>query len=129
MCENFQVRTSKSPAKIHPTRITAWPEAAHMCWLYGSLQMLGIWIQLTLGGRVKQKVRKRIHIRLEFVGTEMPNLEVKGLNFLSRGKLVGDLALFILVNCHFLLKEPFPDTCVLFKFLYQIILPGLLETS
>lgn len=93
--------------------------------------MLGIWIQLTLQGRVKQKFRNRIHLRLrlEFVGTEMRNLEVKDLNFLSRGKLVGDLALFILVNCYFLLKEPFPDTCVLFKFLHQIILTGFLESS
>lgn len=129
MCENFQVRISKSPAKICPTRIAAWPEAAHMCWLYGSLQVLGIWIQLTLGGRVKQKFRNRIHLRLrlQFVGTEMLNLEVKGLSFLSRGKLVGDFALLILVNCYFLLKEPFPDTCV--SFLHQIILTGLLETS
>lgn len=36
---------------------------------------------MTLGGRVKQKFRNRIHlrVRLEFVGTEMP-VEVKGLN-------------------------------------------------
>lgn len=59
----------------------------------------------------------------------MPNLEVKGLNFLPRGKLVGDLALFILVNCYFLLKESFPDTCVLFKLLHQIIMTGVLEIS
>lgn len=56
----------------------------------------------------------------------MPNLEVKGLNFLSMAKLVGDLALFILF---FLLREPFPDTFVLFEFLQQIILTGLLKTS
>lgn len=49
-------------------------------------------------------------LRIGSVGTEMPNWEVKGLNFLSKGKLVGDLALFIIVNCHFLLKEPFPNT-------------------
>jgi len=93
--------------------------------------MLGIWIQLIFGGRVKQKFRNRIHfrLRLEFVETEMPNLEVKGLNFLSRGKLVGDLALFILFNCYYLLKEPFSNTCILFKFLHQIILTGVLETS
>lgn len=59
----------------------------------------------------------------------MPNLEVKGLNFLPRGKLVGDLALFVLVNCYFLLKESFHDTCVLFKFLHQIIMAGFLEIS
>lgn len=86
---------------------------------------------MTLRGRAKQKFRNQIHLRLmlEFVGTEMPNLEVKGLNFLSRGKFVSDLALFILVKCYFLLKEPFPATCVLVKFLHQIILTGLLETS
>lgn len=39
---------------------------------------------------------------------------MKGLNFLSMAKLVGDLSLFILL---FLLREPFPDTFVLFAFL------------
>lgn len=79
--------------------------------------------------RVKQKFRNKINLRLrlEFVGTEMPNWEVKGLNFLSRGKLVGDLGLFILVNFYFLLKELFLDTSVLFKFLHQIILTGSLK--
>lgn len=56
----------------------------------------------------------------------MSNLDVKGLNFLSMAELVGDLALFILF---FLLKQSFPDTLVLFEFLHQIILTGLLETS
>lgn len=55
---------------------------------------------------------------LEFVGTELHNLEVKGLNFLIWGKLVGDLAIFLLVNYHFLLKEPFFLTLVLFKLLH-----------
>lgn len=55
---------------------------------------------------------------LEFVGTGLHNLEVKGLNFLIWGKLVGDLAFFfLLVNYHFILKEPFFLTLVLFKLL------------
>lgn len=35
---------------------------------------------------------------LEFFGTGLHNLEVKGLNFLIWRKLVGDLAFFIIIS-------------------------------
>lgn len=129
MCDNFQVRTSKSPAKLCPTRITAWPQAAPMCCFMARCACLASGLNLILEVMVKQKFRNKINLRLrlEFVGTEMSDWKVKGLNFLSKAKLVDDLDLFILANFYFLLKELFPDTSVLFKFLHQIILTGSLK--
>lgn len=130
LCENFQARTSKNSAKKCPTRITTWPEAAHYVL---ALRLTANVRHLdsidTGGGRVKQKLRNKIHLglRLEIVGTEIPNLEVKSLIFLSREELVGDLALFIFLSFYFLFKATF-SWSLCFQFLHEI-LTGLLETS